>query len=120
MTHYEANAMHAVREIKASHNCEDVVCNQRVKLPFKVEQGFCTDDGPGSGFQLFANDDGEMNTLGMGHLIVTVELVSTEKPPKIKQALGSLRVIGSPILTEGDDDEGDEQDDYDHENFIEE
>lgn len=117
MYHYKANAMAlAVREIKANHNFEDIVCIQRVKLPFKVEQGLCTDDGPGSDFQLFDHDDGEMSTLGMGHLILSVQLVSTEKPPKTKQAVGSLHIIGSPILTEDNDDEG--SDDEGEDNFI--
>jgi len=82
-SYYKASALAlAACVIKSNFNFEDVVCVQCIKLPFKVEQDFCTDNGPGSELQLFGNDDGEMDTLGMGYLILTVELVSTEKPPK--------------------------------------
>jgi hypothetical protein len=37
----------AVDELKAQSDYEETIAYQHVKLPFKVERDFCTDDGPG-------------------------------------------------------------------------
>jgi hypothetical protein len=98
MSHYKAIALaKAGREMKKDYKNEDIVCIQRVKLPFKVEQGLCTDDGPGSELQLFEHDDAKMRILGQCHLIFSVNLVATVKPHKKPIVASPVRIFKSPL-----------------------
>ena len=87
----------AVDKIKAQSDYDEIIVFQHVKLPFKIEHDFCTDDGPGWKLQVYDHDDKELNELSQCYFILSVELVSVVKPCTSKDnGKNLLCVISSP------------------------
>jgi hypothetical protein len=84
---------------------------QRFKLPFKVEHNYYTGNG-GKGWevQMFDNEDvdlhDELEGEIMSFIVLSVNLVSVEKPCKQKRK-GTIQRIGSPIAAPKPDEEED-------------
>jgi hypothetical protein len=105
-THKETSFQQAAKKIQEDFNTfetEEVLSGtQHFKLPFKVEPDYYTGDG-GKGWevQIFDNDDrhfyDKLDGEVMGCFVLSVNLVSVEKPRKQKHK-GTMRCIGSPHI----------------------
>jgi hypothetical protein len=105
-THKATAFQQAAKKIEEDFNTfetEEVLSGapQRFKLPFKVEHDYYTGDG-GKGWevQIFDNEDedlhDELEGEVMSFFVLSVNLVSVEKPRKQKRK-GTMRRIGSPL-----------------------
>ena len=99
-SHHKMNAfVQAVHDIKAGDDYEETIVYECVKLPFKVERFFCSDDhGPGWELQVFAHGNEELFQMHQCYFVLTVELQGIIKPCKSKiSGKKALRVISSPM-----------------------
>ena len=101
---------------KAVHACKsstsyDVPLEvwQKVKLPFKVESDFVSEDNHRPGYELvaFPHPNKKLREMGQALFIFTVELVSVIKPRKLnpgKARKSAVRMIASPDGSDDDED----------------
>ena len=99
-SHHKVTAFaQAVNDIKAGDVFDETIVYEHVKLPFKLERDFRSDDhGPGWELQAFAHDNEDLFQMHQCYFVLSVELQSIIKPCKSKNSgKKALRFISSPI-----------------------
>ena len=107
-SHHKVTAFaQAVNDIKAGDDYEETIVCKHVKLPFKLERDFRSDDhGPGWELQAFAHDNEDLFQMHQCYFVLTVELESFIKPCKSKiSGKKALRAISSPMKPTQDNED---------------